>query len=123
MSEIPSKTAPRRGRPKNTPEYIASKSKGPDKPKRRSEYSESIEIHGRFFKALSSLIASGKIRSLYAFCKDHDINRGNFHRMETEPQNHIIPAVYLAFLVNYGIDANWLVTGSGSMTLEEPSKS
>lgn len=87
----------------------------------------SVGINTRFFLALQSLMDSSKIASLEAFCKENGLSRPKYSEFRKEyisssaditPQSRykiLDNEAVFALVTKYGISANWLITGEGSM--------
>jgi hypothetical protein len=77
---------------------------------------EHNDIVRRFFDALESLKASGRLRGLKTFTDRYGIDRSSMVRAKNRPENYGFKAVWLTYLVrDYGINAAWLLTGEGQM--------
>lgn len=77
---------------------------------------ESQKIVKRFFEALYALKERKVIRGKQTFTNRYDIPRWNFNKLEKDPSRDIIQMSWLAYLVSdYGISAEWLLTGKGDM--------
>lgn len=73
-------------------------------------------IVGRFFEALTWLKESRQIRGLKTFTDRYGINRRSMRRLQLTPGTNDFKAAWLTFLVrDYGISAQWLLTGEGKM--------
>lgn len=80
-------------------------------------------IQKRFFEALNMLISQGKIKGLQTFCKDYELHKPKYSRLRTSIQDPDRESAYKfididapAYLVkDYGISADWLLTGRGGM--------
>lgn len=75
---------------------------------------KSIEVVGRFFQALDTLIEMKKINSEHSFCIEHNINRRNFKRLREEPHRKFNLWMF-APIIELGVSAEWLLTGKGKM--------
>lgn len=74
------------------------------------------DITGRFFEALQSLIKLGKVEGVQPFCRDLGVDKRNFYAQMRDHSRNIIKSSWLSFMVReYGISANWLLTGRGGM--------
>lgn len=81
---------------------------------------ESVAITKRFFEALSVLKEQRKIRGLKTFTDQYNINYWNMHTLREEQDKRILKPEYLAYLVrDFGVSAEWLVVGRGSMFSKE----
>jgi len=77
---------------------------------------DSQKIVARFFEALYELKALGKIRGKQTFTAEHNINRWNLNTLEKDHSRDIFQAAWLTYLINdYGISAEWLLTGRGTI--------
>lgn len=77
---------------------------------------DSQQIIKRFFEALYYLKAARVIRGKGTFTREHGIDRWNLYKLEKNPERDIFQPAWLAYLVNdYGISADWLLTGRGKM--------
>lgn len=80
------------------------------------DQSEQNAIVGRFFQALGDLKASKKIRGVKTFTDRYGINRRSLRRLEQNPGTNDFKAVWLTYMVvDYGVNAQWLLTGEGEM--------
>lgn len=78
--------------------------------------SEGEQITKRFFKAIDFLIEHKYIRGVKTFSTRYNINYWNFKTLKKEPDKRILKPEYINFLVvDYGISANWIITGNGEM--------
>lgn len=77
---------------------------------------DSQQIVKRFFLALAFLKDSKVIRGKQTFTRQYGINRWNMNTVEKNPQSDMFQVAWLTYLVNdYGISADWLLTGNGGM--------
>lgn len=75
---------------------------------------DSQRVVRRFFEALSRLKSDRKIRGKQTFTREHDINRWNMNTLEKDMSRDIFQAAWLTYLVeDYGVSAEWLLTGRG----------
>lgn len=73
-------------------------------------------IVGRFFEALAWLKESKQLRGLKTFTDRYGINRRSLRRLQTNPSTNDFKAAWLTYLVtDFGISAQWLLTGEGHM--------
>lgn len=80
---------------------------------------EGEEITLRFFESLEFLKHDGKIRGIKTFTRKHNINYWNILTLKKEPSKRFLKCEYLAYLVeDYGISADWLLTGRGNILLK-----
>lgn len=81
---------------------------------------DSQKVIKRFFEAIYALKAAGKIRGKQTFTNQYEINRWNFNTLEKEPERDIFQTAWLTYLVrDFGISANWLLTGVGDMFIQK----
>ena len=72
-------------------------------------------INARFFEALEALIQIKAVNSFHEFCTLYKVDRRNMERLQREPHREF-PMFLLATLVlDFGISANWILTGRGRM--------
>lgn len=77
----------------------------------------------RFFQALDDLKATKRIRGVQTFTRAHNINRRNLHQLRLNPSRKIFDVSWLAILVvEYGIDATWLLTGQAPLQAKTANK-
>lgn len=75
---------------------------------------DSQQIIGRFFEALQRLKTDRKIRGKQTFTRAHGINRWNMNTLEKDHSRDIFQPAWLTYLVEeYGVSAQWLLTGKG----------
>lgn len=80
----------------------------------------SKEVVNRFFETLDHMVEAGKLSSLFAFCRDHKINRWNFNTLKKEHERDIMQLEWLTILVKkYGVSADYLLTGEGKRYSKE----
>lgn len=73
-------------------------------------------IVGRFFEALDWLKESKQIRGVKTFTDRYGIHRRSLQRLRENPGTNDFKAAWLTFMVvDYGINAQWLLTGEGPM--------
>lgn len=76
---------------------------------------DSVQVTLRFFDALRRLKALRVIRGKKSFTDRYGINRWNLNSLEKSPERDLLQLSWLTFLVrDYGVSADWLLTGSGS---------
>lgn len=84
---------------------------------------DSQKIVCRFFEALQRLKEDKKIRGKQTFTRAHGINRWNMLTLEKDHSRDIFQAAWLAYLVqDYGVSAQWLLTGQGDFYKPNPSR-
>jgi hypothetical protein len=77
---------------------------------------ESQKIIKRFFEALDALKNRKDIRGKKTFTDRYGINRRNLYILEKNLASDIFQTAWLAYLVkDYGVSAQWLLTGLGDM--------
>lgn len=77
---------------------------------------DSQKVVGRFFEALYRLKDLGIIRGKKTFTERFGVNRWNLISLEKDHSRDIFQPAWLTYLVNeYGVSAQWLLTGHGEM--------
>ncbi len=77
---------------------------------------DSQKVVGRFFEALYRLKDLGIIRGKKTFTERFGVNRWNLISLEKDHSRDIFQPAWLTYLVNeYGVSAQWLLTGQGEM--------
>lgn len=77
---------------------------------------DSQKIIRRFFQALQYLKDQKVIRGKQTFTRQFNINRWNMNTVEKEPSRDMFQTAWLTYLVTeYGVSADWLLTGRGSI--------
>lgn len=80
---------------------------------------DSQRIVRRFFEALQRLKNDRKIRGKQTFTREHEINRWNMNTLEKDPSRDIFQVAWLTYLIeDYGVSAQWLLTGRGNFYKE-----
>jgi hypothetical protein len=74
-----------------------------------------IEINHRFFAAIDYLIIIGKLRGQKSFATIYHVNWGNLYRLRREPQREFNMAFLNYIVTDFGVSAQWLLTGHGAM--------
>lgn len=81
-----------------------------------------LRINERFFEAVDLLKRKRTLGGLSAFAKRYHVVLGNLYTIKTQ-QSGAIKAEYLHYLVrDYGISAEWLLTGEGDMFRQNSSR-
>ena len=74
------------------------------------------EITDRFFLALDTVIASGRIRGLQTFTRMHGLNQGNVSTLKNHRERCGLKPEMLSYLAeDFGVSCEWLLTGRGEM--------
>jgi hypothetical protein len=77
---------------------------------------DSQKVISRFFQALYYLKSERVIRGKQTFTSRYGINRWNMNTLEKDLARDIFQTAWLTYLVNdYGISAEWLLTGKGDI--------
>lgn len=77
---------------------------------------EQNTIVGRFFIALDWLKETRQIRGIKTFTDRYGIHRRSLQRLRETPSTNDFKAAWLTYLVvDFGISAQWLLTGEGQM--------
>lgn len=70
----------------------------------------------RFYSALDAIIAKGDLRGVKTFCTRYNIDRRNFLAQRKDLNRGWFQVSWLYPMVtDFGISAEWLLTGSGRM--------
>jgi hypothetical protein len=73
-------------------------------------------VNLRFFQAMDFLIETKKLKNKKAFSDRYSLNRGNVAAVRVNYQKYSIRPVWLTYLVrDYGVSADWLLTGRGEI--------
>jgi hypothetical protein len=75
----------------------------------------------RYFQSLDTLKMSGKIK-LNAFYEYWEVNKGSMHNTKIGRQEKIHLQLIYALVIDYGISADWLITGRGRMFSKQPAR-
>jgi hypothetical protein len=82
---------------------------------------ESQKIVKRFFEVIYDLKERKVIRGKQTFTRKHNINNRNFWLLEKNHASDIMQMAWLGHLIHdYGVSAEWLITGKGDMYTKEP---
>lgn len=84
--------------------------------------SNTLSIQRRFFDAIAVIQERGDINGLQTFCNRYGFNRTKYSRVRTMLHTqsiglyHRIDMDALTYIVtDYGVNADWLLTGHGEM--------
>lgn len=70
-------------------------------------------ITDRWFQALDDLVATRRT-SRARVCRELGVDRRNFYQQAADHSRRILRVEWLSYLVlNYGVSADWLLTGRG----------
>lgn len=76
----------------------------------------SKKIMERFYIALDAIIAMNKIRGVNTYCRLYEIDRRNFIAQKKDLERGWFQLSWLQPMVKeYGVNAKWLLLGTGSM--------
>jgi hypothetical protein len=77
---------------------------------------EHLEIVSRFFEAVEWLKETRRIRGLQTFARSCGVDRRSLRRLQADPEKYSLKVGWVVHLVReYGIKADWLLTGEGPM--------
>ncbi|MDR1339403.1 MAG: hypothetical protein LBK58_05050 [Prevotellaceae bacterium] len=80
-----------------------------------------VKIVERFFEAIYDLKEKKVIRGKQTFTRRYGINSRNFWLLEKDKSRDILQLAWIATLVtDYGVSAEWILTGCGNMYTKEP---
>ena len=81
-----------------------------------------LQINERFFAAVASLKKQRLLGGLKGFSERYNVVLGNLYTIKTRKRG-AVKAEYLHFLVvDYGLSAEWLLTGKGGMFIQMSAK-
>lgn len=84
---------------------------------------DSIKIINRFYETIDFLKKSRQIRGIQTFTNKYGINKRNFYTVRKNPESDMFQLIWLSHLINdYGISAEWLMTGRGGMLMKRDVK-
>lgn len=76
---------------------------------------DNISTTDRFFAVLDVLLATNKTK-LQTFCRELNVDKRNFVKQRDDHTRQMLKTSWLSFIVvNYNVNANWLLTGRGEM--------
>lgn len=76
----------------------------------------SKQIMERFYSALDAIIAKNDIRGVATYCRLYDIDRRNFVAQRHDLDRGWFQLSWLQPMIKeYGVNADWLLTGRGRM--------
>ena len=85
---------------------------------------EGVEITNRFFEAISCLAQKKVIRGLQTITRRYDMNYWNTCTLRSNPSGCVLKPQYIhRLVVDYGISAEWIITGEGEMFKKLPNAS
>lgn len=77
---------------------------------------DGVKVTQRFFEAVDFLKEKKVIHGLGTFTRKHDINKWNLITVRKQPECSVLKPELLSWLVlDYGISAEWLLTGKGEI--------
>ena len=82
---------------------------------------DSVDIIERFFIAIETMKRDRVLGGLTPFCERYAIDRRNVYKLKEDKSRDIFQTGWLLYLVrDFGISADWLLTGSGDFYREKP---
>lgn len=83
---------------------------------------EAIQINRRFFEAIDALKRRKELAGIYGFALRYNVVLGNLYTIKSQERG-TVKAEYLMFLVrDFGISAQWLLTGEGDMFKQKTAR-
>ena len=77
---------------------------------------ETKQVIMRFYTALDTLKAMGKIRGINTYCTAYNIDRRNLYAQRKDLERSWFQVSWLCPMVkDFGVSARWLLTGYGGM--------
>ena len=84
---------------------------------------DSTEIIERFFLAIETMKHDRVLGGLTPFCARYGIDKRNLYKLRDDKTRDIFQAAWLQYLVrDYGISADWLLTGVGDFYRKKPQE-
>lgn len=81
---------------------------------------ETKQVIMRFYTALDTLKAMGKIRGINTYCTAYNIDRRNLYAQRKDLERSWFQVSWLYPMVkDFGVSARWLLTGYGNMFNEK----
>lgn len=79
-------------------------------------YPTEENIRSRFFQVLDLLKERKVIRGLGTFCRTYNLDRTRLSKIKNRTQGYkTIEVVWIAYLSEYGVSPDWIITGKGKM--------
>lgn len=77
---------------------------------------EGQKITARFFEAVDTLISMKRLRGLNTLSNEIGLGGGNMRKIKRLPAIYTLKPEYIHYIVvEYGVSAKWIITGSGKM--------
>ena len=77
---------------------------------------EALQVAARFYKAVDSIVAKGRIRGLATIAREWGASRFALSWSKHHPEQKRIKVEYLYYIArDYGVSLDWLFFGSGKM--------
>lgn len=81
---------------------------------------ETKQVIMRFYTALDTLKAMGKIRGINTYCTAYNIDRRNLYAQRKDLERSWFQVSWLCPMVkDFGVSSKWLLTGLGNMFNEK----
>ena len=89
-------------------------------PAKREYTPETVGVMLRFFEAVEILILHKKIRGVQTYCTLANVNRRHYYGQKKEIHRGWFQISWaLPLIKEFGVSANWLLTGRGNMFTEK----